>query len=105
MKTFAVLTKTISLALIFFFISTNLGYPADEMTLRVPSTLKYKKDRIPDFVEAVELAGSYGMTEESIAEFAKLIHMNLFKEGFVWEDCGIQKMDADPFTIYIGVEL
>lgn len=58
-----------------------------------------------DFVEAVELAGGYGMTEESIAEFAKLIHMNLFKEGFVWEDCNIQKMDADPFTVYIGVEL
>lgn len=58
-----------------------------------------------DFVQAVEKAGSYGMTPESIAEFAKLIYMNLFKEGFLWEDCNIEKGDADPFTVYIGVEL
>ena len=58
-----------------------------------------------DFVQAVEKAGSYGMTPESIAEFTNLIYMNLFKEGFIWEDCNIEKGDADPFTVYIGVEM
>lgn len=58
-----------------------------------------------DFVEAIEEAGSYGMTEESIGRFAALIHMCCFKEGFLWEDCNIECCDADPFTVYIGVEL
>ena len=58
-----------------------------------------------DFVQAVEKAGGYGMTEDSIAEFAKLVYRNLFKDGFLWEQCNIEKGDADPFTVYIGVEL
>ena len=58
-----------------------------------------------DFVKAVEDAGGYGMTAESIGEFAELVHKTTFEDGFEWEDCNIEKMDADPFTVYIGVEL
>ena len=58
-----------------------------------------------DFVQAVEKAGSYGMTAESVGEFAALVHKTSFEDGYVWEECNIEKGDADPFTVYIGVEL
>jgi len=61
-----------------------------------------------DFVEAVEEVGSWGMTAESVAEFAALIHKTAFakpEDGLEWSECYVEKMDADPFTVYIGVEL
>jgi len=67
------------------------------------STVAWKRGL--NFVEAVEEVGGWGMTAESIAEFAALIHKTAFEDGFEWEDCNIERMDADPFTVYIGVEL
>jgi hypothetical protein len=61
-----------------------------------------------NFVEAVEEAGSWGMAAESVAEFAALIHKTAFakpEDELEWSECYVEKMDADPFTVYIGVEL
>jgi len=57
-----------------------------------------------NFVEAVEEVGGWGMTAQSVGEFAELVHKTAFEDGYQWEDCYIEKMDADPFTVYIGVE-